>query len=136
MTRVCRCSVRPTSSSTSSSRPRVRVVAAEQLDRLLHRQVGLDAGLLQHDADALLKARSCLAGVEAEHADLAAVRAAVALEDLDRRRLAGAVRPEQREDLAARDAQVDARTASRSPYALRRPRTSIAASAFTSDVIL
>ena len=39
--------------------------------------------------------------VDAEHLDLARVALAVALEDLDRRRLAGAVRAEQAEDLAA-----------------------------------
>jgi hypothetical protein len=44
----------------------------------------------------------------AEHAHLAGVGLAVALEDLDQRRLAGAVGPEQREHLAARDGQVHA----------------------------
>jgi hypothetical protein len=39
-------------------------------------------------------------GIAAEHADLAAVTRAIALEDLDRRRLAGAVGPEKPEDLA------------------------------------
>ena len=39
--------------------------------------------------------------VEAEHPDRAAGRPAVALEALDRRRLAGAVRPEHGDDLAA-----------------------------------
>jgi len=35
-----------------------------------------------------------LRGIDAEHPDRTAVAAAIALEDLDRRRLAGAVRPE------------------------------------------
>ena len=46
--------------------------------------------------------------VGAEHRHGAAVAAAVALEDLDRRRLAGAVRAEQREDLALADLEADA----------------------------
>ena len=46
-------------------------------------------------------------GVGAEHLDLAAAARPVALEDLDDRRLAGAVRAEQPEDGAARDLEVD-----------------------------
>ena len=45
--------------------------------------------------------------VEAEHLDLARVAAPVALEDLDGRRLAGAVRAEQPEHLAGGDLEVD-----------------------------
>jgi hypothetical protein len=40
------------------------------------------------------------AGIEAEHRDLAGITRAVALEDLDRRRLAGAIGSEDGEDLA------------------------------------
>ena len=47
-------------------------------------------------------------GVVAEHADLAGVRAAVALEDLEQGGLAGAVGAEQGEQLAAADVEVDA----------------------------
>jgi hypothetical protein len=43
----------------------------------------------------------------AEDRDLAAVAGPVALEDLDRGRLAGAVRAQQREDLTPVDVQVD-----------------------------
>ena len=46
--------------------------------------------------------------VLAEHADLAAAALAVALEDLDRRRLAGPVGAEEGEDLAGIDLEVDA----------------------------
>ena len=49
------------------------------------------------------QARVARGGVGAEHADLAGVGAAEALEDLDGRRLAGAVGPEEGEDLAALD---------------------------------
>jgi len=45
--------------------------------------------------------------VDAEHLDGAAVAVAVALEDLDRRRLAGTVRPQQPEDLSRLDREVD-----------------------------
>ena len=48
-----------------------------------------------------------LGRIDPEHRDLAAASAAVALEDLDRRRLAGAVGAEEREDLAAVDLEVD-----------------------------
>ncbi len=53
-------------------------------------------------------AMRALAGVVAEHRDLAAAARAVALEDLDGRRLAGAVRAEQAEHLAALHGDVDA----------------------------
>ena len=43
----------------------------------------------------------------AEHADLAGVAGAIPLEDLDRRRLARAVRAEQAEHLALLDLEVD-----------------------------
>ena len=46
--------------------------------------------------------------VDAEDDRLAAVGRAQPLEDLDRRRLARTVRPEQAEDLARRDVEVDA----------------------------
>ena len=53
-------------------------------------------------------ARSRLRGIVAEHGDRAGVGAAVAFEDLDQGRLAGAVGAEQREHLAARHGQVHA----------------------------
>ena len=48
-----------------------------------------------------------LRGIVSEDGHLAAGAVAVALEDLDRRRLAGAVRPEQPEHLAFVDREVD-----------------------------
>ena len=63
-----------------------------------------------------MRSRHARAGalrVLAEHLDLAAVAVAVALEDLDRRRLAGAVRAEQAEHLAGADLEVDAADAPR-----------------------
>ena len=56
----------------------------------------------------LRQARPAASRVVAEDADLAAVAVAEALEDLDGRRLAGAVRAEQGEHLAALDLEVDA----------------------------
>src|SRR5690606_5844473 len=72
------------------------------------RELGLVARVLQHDAEARAPGPSCGLRVLAEHADLARVAVAEPLEDLDGRRLAGAVRAEDREDLAALDPQVDA----------------------------
>ena len=53
--------------------------------------------------------RPRLLRVDAEDRDAAAVALAVALEHLDRRRLAGAVRPEEAEDLALLDLEADRR---------------------------
>ena len=62
---------------------------------------------LEDDPDPRAQRARALAGIEAEHADLAGGALAVALEDLDGGRLAGAVRPEQTEHLAAADLEVD-----------------------------
>ena len=73
------------------------------LDRLAHGHARVEAAALEHDADALLQVAVALRGVVAEHAHLARRARAVALEDLDGGRLAGAVRAEQAEHLAALD---------------------------------
>ena len=62
---------------------------------------------LQDDPDALAQLATAAAGVEPEHLGVTAVTRPVALEDLDRRRLPGAVRPEQRDDLARLDLEGD-----------------------------
>jgi hypothetical protein len=64
--------------------------------------------VLQDDADALPVPSVGPPGVGTEHADLAAVPAAVPLEDLHGRGLPRAVRPEQAEDLAHLHVEVDA----------------------------
>jgi len=74
---------------------------------LRDRQVWPELGLLQHDADALPERGAGTLGIEAEDIDLTSVAGAVALEDLDRRRLPGAVRAEQAEDLAFLDLEAD-----------------------------
>src|SRR5713101_6617254 len=88
--------------------PRVRVVAPVELDGLLDRQERFDAGLLQHDADALEQRPLPAGGIVAQDTDLAGVGLPVALEDLDGGRLAGAVGAEEGEDLAPRNFEVDA----------------------------
>src|SRR5947209_6286964 len=86
---------------------RVRIQRREVHERLSHADVAVDAGLLQDDPDALAQ-RPCPAGrVEAQDAHLPAGAVAIALEDLHRRRLAGAVGAEQAEDLAAADLEGD-----------------------------
>ena len=67
-------------------------------------------------------ARSRASGVEAEHGHRAAVALPVALQDLDGRRLAGSVRPQQAEDLARGDLEVD--PANRLDAVVRLPQSS------------
>ena len=94
---------------------RFAVVAGVELEALAHGQPRLGARLLQDGADAVAPGGVAVRRVDAEHADLAVGARAEALEDLDRRRLAGAVRPEEGEDLAALDLEVDPATASNWP---------------------
>ena len=84
-----------------------RVVGAEVRDHLVDGQVGVVLGGLQDDADPSLPLRPAVGGVLAEHEHFAGGAVAVALEDLDRGCLPRAVGPEQGEDLAAVDLQVD-----------------------------
>ena len=78
----------------------VRIEAPEQVDDLDHGQLRVERRGLEADADAWLERVGAVGDVEAEDDRLAAIGRAQTLEDLDRRRLAGAVRPEQAEDLA------------------------------------
>ena len=84
---------------------RIGVVARVAGDRLAHGQVRLHRQLLEHQPDLLaqLPPGAPVARIEPGHHDLALVRLPVALEDLQHRRLAGAVRPEQGEDLPVPD---------------------------------
>ncbi len=86
---------------------RARVVPGEQSEALGGRQRLVHRRGLEHHADLLAPAAARECGVGAEHLDAAAVPSAVALEDLDGRRLARAVRAEEAEDLAALDVEVD-----------------------------
>ena len=64
--------------------------------------------LLRHQADLAARRTVVAHDVVAVRHDAAGARPDDAADDVDERRLAGAVRAEQREDLAALDAQVDA----------------------------
>ena len=61
------------------------------MERLERADTGIQATLLEHHAHLRTKVRALAPRVDAEHAHLARVGAAVPLEDLDRRRLARAV---------------------------------------------
>ena len=74
---------------------------AEQAEHLLDRQLLAELRLLQLNAEPLPDLPLVRAPAEAEHLDLAGVGREQPLENLDRRRLAGAVRAEQAEALAA-----------------------------------
>jgi hypothetical protein len=71
-------------------------------------QPAVELELLEHEAYPVAPAPARVLGVDAEHPDVAAGPAAVALENLDRRRLAGAVRPQEAEDLTGLHLEVDA----------------------------
>ena len=102
-------------------RPRGGVVAAEEVEALAHGQVGIEAAALEDDPDPLAPGAAGPRRVVAEDRDLAGVAAAVALEDLDRRRLPGAVRPEDREHLAGEHLEVDAAQRLEGAVALAQP---------------
>ena len=89
-------------------RHRLGVVAGEEVEDTARPQHGIDAAALEHHPDAAAERSVVGEGVEPEDAHLAGGRAPVALERLHRRRLAGAVGPEQDEHLAGRRSQVEA----------------------------
>ncbi len=95
-------------SISSSVGREVGVEAPEEVDDLDDRQLRVHRRGLEADADAWLERVGVLRDVDAEDDRLAGVGRAQALEDLDRGRLAGAVRPEQAEDLAGADLEIDA----------------------------
>ncbi len=87
---------------------RPRVGLGEVLHGLAHGRARVEAAALQDDPDPLLQAAVAALGIPPEHPHLAPGAAPVALEDLDRRGLAGPVRPEQAEHLPALDGEGDA----------------------------
>ncbi len=87
--------------------PRLRVVAREHAMHLADGEQRRVLRVLEDDADALAKRGRRVARVVAEHRGNAGVAPAVALEDLDGRRLAGAVRAEEPEDLACGHLEAD-----------------------------
>ena len=97
----------------------IRVERREQLDGLGDGHPLGQLALLELDADDRSQLISILLWVEPEDADRAAVGLAQAGDRLDGRRLAGAVRPEDAEDLALLDGErdaVDGRVACRSAW--------------------
>ena len=89
-------------------RSRPAVVAGEQRERLGDGQVGVEAAALQDDPDPLAPgAAGRAADPRRGPSTSPAVAIAVSLEDLDRGRLAGAVGPEEGEDLPRPHLEVD-----------------------------
>jgi tumor protein p53-inducible protein 3 len=86
----------------------VPIEGAEQPQRLEHGELLAELRFLQRDAHALAQLSLMLLPREAENTDLASVRRVDPFEDLDRRRLARAVRPEQPEALPTTDLQIEA----------------------------
>ena len=84
---------------------RVGVERREQLDGLGDRHALGQLALLELDADDRSQAITILLGIEPEDADRPAVGLAQAGDRLDGRRLAGAVRAEDAEDLALLDGE-------------------------------
>ena len=89
-----------TRAMASSGVEPLAIEAAKQRQRFADRELFGELGLLQRDADALADVVVLLAPAHAEHFDLAGRRVEQAFEDLDRGRLAGAVRAQQAEALA------------------------------------
>src|SRR5581483_4778720 len=83
------------------------VVAGEQIEVLGDAQVLVHRTRLEDDADTLPPVAPGALGVLAEDGDRAGVTPPVSLEDLDRGRLARAVRAEQAEHLARGDLEID-----------------------------
>src|SRR5690606_20952441 len=86
---------------------RVRVVAGEMTQLLAHGGAPLLTRRLQDDAQPCLVRQVRAAWVRAEHRHLTRAAGTVPLEDLDRGRLAGAVRAEEGEGLASPDLEID-----------------------------
>jgi hypothetical protein len=95
------------------------VVPAVHLHQLGDRQIDLHAALLQHDAHLLAQLAAAAGGVDPQDPGLTAGAGAVALQDLDDRRLAGSVGTQQAEHLAPCD--LEAHPAHRLRLAIRAP---------------
>ena len=76
---------------------------------------------LEDDADAAGEGVALVARVEAEHGNRTLVAVPVALHDLDQRRFAGPVRPQQRVHLPGLNAQIDPVYGAYRPVALHEP---------------
>src|SRR5262245_20830548 len=83
--------------------PRSSVERSPEIDGLPHFDPLLELRLLELNADALLERIDVAKWIEAEDRDRSAIRDTQALDALERRGLAGAVRSDQAEDLAVVD---------------------------------
>ena len=92
----------------SGERARVPVEAAEQVHRLVDRDLLGELGLLQRDPDPLLQLERVGLPAEAKDLDVARVGRVEALADLDRGGLAGAVGTEKAEAFTGPDLEVEA----------------------------
>ena len=90
-------------------------------DQLTRTALRRDASVLEHQADPRVECGSVTGGVHPQDANVAAVPAAVAFQDLHRGGLAGAVRAEQRHELAAGDRELEAVEDLQRPVALAQP---------------
>ena len=91
--------------------PRVVVAQAEvaglDAQRLAHAEEGIEHQLLRHHSESAARTTVVAHHVVAHHREAAAVRARQPRQQADQRRLARAVRPQQTEELAGFDVQVD-----------------------------
>src|SRR5438270_1137042 len=88
-------------------RSRMRIEAPVHVDRLGDGQVGVDTSRLQDDPDLFPKPAVMGRGIDAKHRDSSGIAGAESLQDLNGRRLARAVRPEQGKDFSLRDGDVN-----------------------------
>src|SRR5207249_2906211 len=79
-----------------------------ELEVLAGSQLLVERGVLKNETDARADRRRVVVDVDARHASGARRRAHQRAQDVDRRRLAGAVRAEEAEDLSRLNVQVDA----------------------------
>ena len=107
-TRWPSCGVRPTRLDDLLDGAAGAVAGAVDADGLADRQLVLDPGRLQHDADAVAEVPPGRAGIVTEDGHVTGGPRAVALEDLDRGRLAGPVVAEQGVDLTLGDLEREA----------------------------
>ena len=84
-----------------------RVIARIQLQALRRGQIPLRLSLLEYNTDSGPPRRPGVLRIFTEDSHFAAATAPVTLEDLNRGGLPGTVRPQEREDLATNDPQVD-----------------------------
>ena len=88
---------------------------------LARRQMVVEAHRIGQVADAALDLERLAHRIEAQHVDRAAARLGEAQQHQDGRRLAGAVRPQQAEDLAAPDVEIDGIDRAGRAIALHQP---------------